>query len=88
MEKNAVANESQQCVSNWTTTHKALCNWDTVNISKLSLNKLSEFIFSILCPIFLKPFVIAAATLNVDCVYFENQDMCEIIFLFHYQIAL
>lgn len=46
------ANESQQCLSNWTTTRKALCNWDTVNISKLSLNKLSVFIFSTLYLIF------------------------------------
>lgn len=46
--KMPAANESQQCLANWTTTRKALCNWDTVNISKLSLNKLSVFIFSTL----------------------------------------
>lgn len=50
--KMPAANESQQCLLNWTTTRKALCNWDTVNISKLSLNKLSVFIFSTLYLIF------------------------------------
>lgn len=58
------ANESQQCLSNWTTTQKALCNWDTVNISKLSLNKLSVFIFSTLYLIFLKQSVIEGTALN------------------------
>lgn len=46
--KMPAANESQQCLSNWTTTWKALCNRDAINISKLSLNKLSVFIFPIL----------------------------------------
>lgn len=64
--KMPAANESQQCLSNWTTTRKALCNWDTVNISKLSLNKLSVFIFSTLYLIFLKQFVIKGTALNVD----------------------
>lgn len=57
------ANESQQCLSNWTATRKALCNWDTVNISNLSLNKLSVFIFSTLDLIFLKQFEIEGTTL-------------------------
>lgn len=52
--KMPAANESQQCLSNWTSTQKALCNWDTVNISKLSLNKLSVFIFSTLYVMYLK----------------------------------
>lgn len=46
--KMSAANESQQCLSTWTTTWKALCNWDAINISKLSLHKLSVFIFPIL----------------------------------------
>lgn len=46
-EKRPAANESQQCLSHWTTTWKALCNCDAINISKLSLNKLSVFIFPI-----------------------------------------
>lgn len=64
--KMPAANESQQCLSNWTTTQKALCNWDTVNISKLSLNKLSVFIFSTLYQIFLKQLVIEGSALNLD----------------------
>lgn len=30
---------------NWPATRKTLCNWDTVNISKLPYNKLSVFIY-------------------------------------------
>lgn len=45
MQKNARPNESQQCLSKLAANPKTLCNWDTVNISKLPYNKLSVFIY-------------------------------------------
>lgn len=51
-EKRSAANESQQCLSHWTTSWKALCNWDAINISKLSLNKLSVYFSHILAKLF------------------------------------
>lgn len=39
------SNESQQCHSKLAGNRKTLCNWDTINISKLPYNKLSVFIY-------------------------------------------